>query len=202
MRAGRGGDWCETFAISENHIALSIGDISGHGIDEYDLMVAVRKVIHDAVLRGLSPMCALAEANRFLCINHPKKTATALLAFLNTDEQSLIFANAGHPAPLMANTEKTSFLEFPESDMLLGIDIDAKTKIRIIDVPPSTLLVLYTDGVSEHRKDAIQGEHELFDAVTLAYRSTSFPKADIIEKTMFLSGLNTDDVSILTAFTE
>ena len=195
-----GGDWCETFALSENRVALSIGDICGHGVAEFSLMLTVRKIIRDAALAGLSLIAALAEANRFLCIYHPDKTASAILGFLDTNNQSFTFANAGHPAPLMANAKKTSFLESSVADLLLGVDLHAQTKIHNTDIPTSTLLVLYTDGVSENKKDAIRGMSDLYDAVTSAYTCIDFPKADIIAKNMDLMGSNADDVSILTAF--
>jgi serine phosphatase RsbU (regulator of sigma subunit) len=200
MLGTHGGDWCETFALSGNRIALSIGDICGHGFTEFNLMVTVRRIIRDTALQGASPMGALAAANRFLCTYQLDKTASAILGFLDMNNQSFTFANAGHPSPLMANSKKTSFLDSSVADLLLGVDVRTKTKIRRIDIPDSTLLVLYTDGVSENKRNAIQGMDDLCNAVTSAYACIDFPKADIIAKSMNLTGSNADDVSILTAF--
>ena len=69
--AARGGDWCEAFAIDGDIIALSIGDVCGHGAEKYDAMVAMRQAIREASLRGLSPAETLAEANRFLARYDP-----------------------------------------------------------------------------------------------------------------------------------
>ena len=202
MLAARSSDWCETFFISKSCIALSIGDVCGHGIEQYALMVAVRTIIHDAVVRGLSPNACLGEANRYLCTHHPDKTATAILAFLDTEKHSFRFANAGHPPPLMVSASKASFLEYADTDLMLGVDIAAKPTMRVVDLEAATLVVLYTDGVIEHGKDAIKGVDELIDAAIRAYDCSSSPQAHIIEKNMYLTGLNSDDASILTAFVD
>lgn len=77
--AHEGGDWCEAFVISDDVIALSIGDVCGHGLEKYSAMVALRQAIRDAARLGLDPAQALAEANRFLRHYDPQENATGLL---------------------------------------------------------------------------------------------------------------------------
>lgn len=179
---------------------MSIGDISGHGIDRFEIMVETRNVIRKAMLNCLDPVASLAHANRFLCANHTDLTATGILGILDTKKRSLTFANAGHPAPLMADARKTRFLQSGEAGLLLGVDPNATTTLHEVALPTSSLLVFYTDGVTEHKKDVLQGTQDLLDAATDAYEAPSFQKAERIEKKMYLNGFNRDDVAILTAF--
>jgi serine phosphatase RsbU (regulator of sigma subunit) len=200
MLGAYGGDWCETFIVSEDVIALSIGDVCGHGIEKFDTMFSLRKAIHDAVGHGLDPAQALAEANRFLRRYDPEEYATALFALLNIRSRSLVFANAGHPPPLVTGPGGTSFLEFPNADFPLGLEANMVPVLHVVSVPEETLLIFYTDGVSEHARKPLDGARELHDAAIFAYNFSVLPTAAVIEKRMCLTGSNHDDAAILTAW--
>lgn len=204
MPAGRatgGGDWCEAFAVSEDVIALSIGDVCGHGLAKVAAMIATRQAIRDAAFLGFDPAQTLAAANRFLRRYDPDENATAIFALLNTRQRSLSFANAGHPPPLMAGPCGTLFLDFPDSDLPLGIEAEILPALRVISAPAATLFVLYTDGVSEHDRKPLQGEAQLRDAAMFASQFSPLLTATVIEELMFLTGSNRDDAAILAAWT-
>lgn len=197
----RGGDWCEAFVVGDGVIALSIGDVCGHGKRKYGTMVAIRKAVRDAARRGLDPAQTLAEAHRFLRAYDPDDYATALLAHLHVESRTLVFANAGHPPLLICEAERTAFVQYPQNDLPLGIEEAFTPALRILDIPEGSQLVLYTDGVTEHLRKPLQGEAELLAAAAFAYRETSVPAADAIASHMKLGGFNHDDVAILTAST-
>jgi serine phosphatase RsbU (regulator of sigma subunit) len=199
--AARGGDWCETFAVSEDIVALSIGDVCGHGAEKFAAMGELRQTIRDAACRGLDPQQTLAVANRFLRRYDPEENATAILALLNVRKRSLVFANAGHPPPLIAGPFGALFLEYPEADLPLGIMAEITPALHVVSIPAATLLVLYTDGVSERDRKPIQGEFQLRDAVIFAYNVKHLASAAVIERQMFLTGSNLDDAAIMTAWT-
>ena len=201
MGAARGGDWADAFAVNEDVIALSIGDICGHGVQSITAMVATREAIRSAALAGLGPSQVLVEVNRFFCRRYRDTYSTALLAMFNIRKQTLSFANAGHPPLLIAGPAGTAFLEFPDSDLPLGITPDLEPKLRLISVPASTLLVLYTDGVTEHERQSLLGGAELRDAASTAYRSAASVPASVIEQQMLLANSNRDDIAIVTAQT-
>jgi serine phosphatase RsbU (regulator of sigma subunit) len=200
-RSTRGGDWCEAFAVSDDVMALSIGDVCGHGDEKYGAMVATSRAIREAACRGLDPAQTLAEAHLFLRAFDHAEYATALFGLLNLRTHTLVFANAGHPAPLLATPHETVYLEYPQSDLPLGIEDPFMPALREVDVPASTLLVFYTDGVTEHEFKPLQGATELRDAAIFATKFSLLPTAAVIEKLMFLTGSNRDDAAILTAWT-
>ncbi len=197
----RGGDWCEAFVVGDGVIALSIGDVCGHGKQKYLTMIAVRKAIRDAARRGLDPAQTLIEAHRFLRKLDPGEYATALFAHLHVATRVLTFANAGHPPPLVASSKSTAYLEFSEYDLPIGIEDTFGPALRTARMPEDALLVFYTDGVTERDRTPLKGEAELRDAAIFAYNFATLPSAQVIERQMHLGGSNHDDVAILTAWT-
>jgi serine phosphatase RsbU (regulator of sigma subunit) len=199
LQATRGGDWCETFVVSPEVVALSIGDVCGHGPGTFETMVAMRQVVHDAALRGLDPGQTLAAANHTVCERDPDLHVTAILALLDTHRSTLTFANAGHPPPLAIGPGGARFITYADSDLPLGVVRALVPALHVVTLPPRTLVVLYTDGVTEHERQPLRGEAQLRKAAQSAYKKYAFPTALVIEELMLLTKYNPDDASILTA---
>ncbi len=196
--AAGGGDWCEAFAIGDELIAISIGDVCGHGIEKMDVTEALRGRIHDALAQGRSPSAALEEANQMLRAYDDEENATAIVALLNPGRRSLTFVNAGHPPPLIAGPYGATYLEFSCPDVPLGIGAMVEPITHIVSLAASTLIVLYTDGVSEHERDPLAGATELCAAAVAAHASPTTPPATYLRDRMSLAGSNRDDAAILT----
>jgi serine phosphatase RsbU (regulator of sigma subunit) len=199
--ATRGGDWCEAFVVGDGIIALSIGDVCGHGEAKYATMSAIREVIRDAARRGLDPSGSLAAAHVFLRDHDPDGYATAIFAYLDIARRKLTIANAGHPPPLMCHQAGGAYLNDGGCDLPLGIEDAFVPALRYIDVPDDALLVFYTDGVTEHDRKPLHGEAQLRQAAIFAYNFSSLPTAAVIQKHMGLADSNHDDLAILTAWT-
>jgi serine phosphatase RsbU (regulator of sigma subunit) len=201
QNAASGGDWCEAIVLSENVIALSIGDVCGHGAESFHTMVATRAAIRESLHRHANPAHALVDASRFLRGYDAATYATALVALLDIESGRILFANAGHPPPLMTGLHGTDFLEFSDFDLPIGLVDECEPTLRIVHLPADSLLVLYTDGVTEHERNPIRGEAQLREAAQFAYHHLGHASAAVIERQMFLTGSNLDDVAILTART-
>lgn len=197
----RGGDWCESYFLSQDVIALSIGDICGHGIEKFASMVLVREIIRCAARKNCTPAEILMEVNAYLCRPGGQEIATAIFGLLNLRERSLTFSNAGHPPPLIAGSSGIFYLSSQSADLPLGIMPNYVATTHIVGVPAATLLVFYTDGVTEHDRHPLQGNKELCNAVARAYDLPTKITANDIGKTMFSGGASCDDAAILTAWT-
>jgi serine phosphatase RsbU (regulator of sigma subunit) len=198
--AARGGDWCETFVLSNDVVALSIGDVCGHGAEAFPAMTAIRRAVREAAFRGLDPARTLAAANRFVGDLDPELHATAFFGCLDTHLGIITFANAGHPPPLLVAPSGSRFLTDSVADLPLGVETVLTPELRFARMPGRSMLVLYTDGVTEHERRPLRGEAQLLDAAGLAYRYTVSRAASAIEALMFLTPANRDDASILTAW--
>jgi len=199
--AAQGGDWCETFPIGADVVALSIGDVCGHGAEAFQAMFWTRQALRDASAAGLDPAQTLAAVDCAILSEQPELYVTAIFGLLDTRSHTLVFGNAGHPPPLMAGISGERFLDFGDGDLLLGVKAAATRTVHVVKVPAETLLVLYTDGVVEYRRDTIGAQKRLREAATVAHYHSRLPAAQVIEGQMFLNGSNADDASILTART-
>ncbi len=99
--ASQGGDWCEAIPVSDSIVALSIGDVCGHGASAVPMMMIMRQLARDAVDQGMKPGQILSHLNAALCTDEAPTYVTAILALLDTRLRKLTFANAGHPPPLI-----------------------------------------------------------------------------------------------------
>lgn len=199
--ATRGGDWCEAFAVSDDVTAFSIGDVSGHGDHKHATMVAIRRTIREAVQRGLDPVTTIEAANVFVQRYDPNEIATAIVGLLNQRLRLLTFANAGHPAPLLAGSGGAAYLEYPSADLPLGVESPYVPELHGVAVPAATLLVFYTDGITEHERKPLEGEAQLSDAALFAYELPTLQAAAVIEKRMHLHRPLRDDAAIMAAWT-
>lgn len=196
----RGGDWCEVFSLANGLVALSIGDVCGHGPLAFDSMVAIRAAIRDAAHDGLCPAEVLTAANAFICARGSDLFATAIFGVLDARIGTLTFVNAGHPPPLLAGADGAKFLTSQDPDYPLGLSPLLLPRTVTTIVPMETLLVLYTDGVTEHERDVLRGEAQLFAAAIDIERDGSLPTACAIAERMGLEVSNHDDAAILTAW--
>ncbi len=194
-----GGDWCEAFIVSDHSVALSVGDVCGHGTDSYEAMLVVRHTIRAAALAGLDPARTLDAANGALQTWRPATYATAVFALVDTRRRHVTFANAAHPPPLVVCREQSAYLAYGPADLPLGLGFATPTRLRRMAMPFDTLLVLYTDGVTEHQREPLIGERELGEAANFAFDHPGHSTATIIERHIGIRTPNFDDAAILTA---
>jgi serine phosphatase RsbU (regulator of sigma subunit) len=197
--AACGGDWCDAFALSEHIIAFSIGDVSGRGDEKHPTVVELRQAIRDALRSGADPARAIAQANRILS-QTAQEQATAIVGILDVRESTLVFANAGHPAPVLGGAHGALFLEDDDADFPLGVYDDLEPKTHIVDIPAGSLVVFYTDGVTEREHMPLLGMAALLNATIFAYNFTALPTAEAIARQLMLTEVETDDAAILAAW--
>jgi serine phosphatase RsbU (regulator of sigma subunit) len=191
------GDWCDAFYVSEHLLAVSVGDACGHGHAASPERNAIRAAL-DAALRASSdPVRALVHANRIAMNRAAGTLVTALVGFLDTVEHTFAFANAGHPPPLLVGPAGDLFLERTIGDLPLGIGHAYAAEPYLVPVPPDRLIVLYTDGLTEHERDTLRGEKELRAAAAVAYRLPRHNAARTIAGRLLGQACGPDDVGIL-----
>ena len=96
-----GGDWYDAFALDDHRVLISIGDVTGHGLQASIIMAKIRHSLNAVAMyeNDLSRMLDVAEAitlRRF-----PLAIATAFVAVVDTNAGTITYANAGHPRPLL-----------------------------------------------------------------------------------------------------
>lgn len=197
-----GGDWCDAFAIARDCVAVSIGDVSGHGEAAAETMRVMRLAVASAIYQGVSPSSVLSVANTAAHACGDEIIVTATVAVLDRRRLTLTFANAGHPPPLMITSAGDGFLSSDVCDLPLGVLRRYRASDYVVALPKEAMLVFYTDGIVEHRRDYLRGERELIDACRAVYELPAGDAAYAIAQRIFQDGRGHDDASILTLRSE
>jgi len=195
-----GGDWCEVVAVSDDVVALTVGDVAGHGSEVQHIMAAVRDALVAAIAVTHAPAAVLAIANatavRFF--EGEGVIVTAIVGFLNHRTHTLTFANAGHPPPLMMTGDRAAYLAQRPADLPLGIYRHHRAADYVVALPLDAVVLFYTDGITEHDRDPVRGEIELAEAARLTYDRPAIDLAHAVASCV-LGGIRGDDDAAVLA---
>jgi len=192
-----GGDWYDAFRLPDGRIAFSLGDVAGHGLRAAIVMGEVRQAFRAAALNPNSPSLVLERANTIVNMRANPVMVTAIFGIVDPHDGTVTYASAGHPAPVLALPGGTAHV-LPKDGVPLGIGETVEASDWTITVPPGATLALYTDGLIEYTRNAIEGERRLLDALRAeAVDSSPQPARGLLSR-IFDDYENTDDVATLT----
>ncbi|PTM84359.1 serine phosphatase RsbU (regulator of sigma subunit) [Streptomyces sp. VMFN-G11Ma] len=193
-----GGDWFSVVELPDGDAVFVVGDVAGHGLDAVATMALLRFTAKGMVITGSSLTGALARLNTLLLHSRDSHgTATLILARYHPAEHRLVWAQAGHPPPLLVRDGEARFLERPRG-MLLGASpapVYAEAECRL---EPGDRVILYTDGLVERPAEGIdRGLQRLSDAVLTQHTQgpDSLPLGPLLAS--MLEGEHRDDVCVL-----
>lgn len=158
-----GGDWYDAFEMQDGLICVSVGDVTGHGLDAAVTMSEMRRAIrtavtaHDSPAAALNAVDAIASAQRI-------GIASALLGYFDARTATLRYACAGHPVPILLTGLKRAY-PMPGGGTLLGLGLSCASPERTLTLPPGGSVVLYTDGLIEYDRDIMAGEQRLIGCI-------------------------------------
>jgi PAS domain S-box-containing protein len=189
-----GGDWYDAIELDDGRVVISIGDVAGHGLDAAVVMGKLRQTIR-AVARivDFDPVAILDATDRSLRCEAADTICTAFVGVLDPRSQTLSFASAGHPPPLLRSNE--TIVELRGRGLPLGLRRPGEGRGDSLALPQTGMLVLYTDGLIESTRDLEAGERRLRDALGAVDDTTGAPARYIAERV--LANGARDDVAIL-----
>lgn len=158
-----GGDWFDAFPRPDGSIVICVGDVTGRGLDAAGLMAKLRQSIGVAAMYEREPDQILDAVDRHLRSRRAEALATAFLGIIEPDGSSMVFANAGHPPPLLRYPKET--VELRAHGLPLGIRDFGKPERKRVSLEGALLLTLYTDGLIEGTRDLVFGERRLREVV-------------------------------------
>lgn len=151
-----GGDWYHAAVADDGSVILAVGDVAGHGVQAAATMAQLRHAL--AALAATTtgdPAALLQHLNQLIYSSvPPDATATAVVARYDPATHNLTWAQAGHPAPLLTRDGVTVELPRPRGT-LLGAVRRPRYDTATTTLDPNDLLVLYTDGLIEHRSHSL-----------------------------------------------
>lgn len=192
-----GGDWYDAAQLPDGRVILSIGDVCGFGLDAAVAMANVRQVVRGVAQIHPDPATMLDAADRTLHAEDPDRIVTAFVGVFDPVTSLLAYASAGHPRPLVRHADGI-VSELVAGGLPLGLPIPIAPRItHSATLPPGTLLVLYTDGVTEATHDLLAGEKRLREVVGDAATLDAANVAETIGAAV-IPAVSNDDVAILT----
>lgn len=154
-----GGDFYEFIPLTEDSIAIAIGDVADKGVPAALFMAMVRSFLRAEVKAGVSPKHVLeAVNNHLLGLNDKDVFVTILFGILNNKTRQFVYSRAGHELPILVD-HNGGVKQLPKGvGQVLGIFDLVTLDEQIIDFTDNSMMLLYTDGIS----DAINQQNEMF----------------------------------------
>lgn len=145
-----GGDFYDFFLLDEDHLALSVADVSGKGIPAALFMVISKTLLKNTAQTGKSPKEVLELTNNMLCEgNIAEMFVTVWFGIYEISTGRLTAANAGHEYPVIKRKEGDyALFKDPHGVVLAGLE-HMKYKEYELTLEKGDTLFVYTDGVAE-----------------------------------------------------
>ena len=150
------GDYYDFLELPEHKVALAIGDVCGKGMSASLLMANVQGLLRSQAAAARDSLGELArKINRHL---HGSlggaKFCTLFYGVYDDVQRQFEYVNAGHHPPLVVTPQGVRNLE--PTGLPLGLFPEVAHSPRLEALVPGTLLVLYSDGITEARN--VRGE--------------------------------------------
>ncbi len=178
------GDFYDYFVIDDDHIGMTIADVSGKGVPAALFMTVCKTMIKSAAKEESSPASIISKLNRRFCENNPDMMfVTVWFGIYNVSTHEICCVNAGHEYPALYKAGTGSYeLLVDEHDLLLGYDPEASYTEHTIRLEAGDKLYLYTDGVPEATRsdDTLYGTDRMLAALNLSVSKTGSETFDAL----------------------
>jgi hypothetical protein len=131
-------------------VAVIVGDVSGHGRSALPQTTLVRFTLRAYLEAGMSPRSALQMAAPVLERQLGDSFATVVLATYHPRDRTLVYACAGHPAPMVIGTAPIAPVTACSAPPI-GAGQPTGTRQTVVSLPGESLVCFYTDGVLDSR---------------------------------------------------
>jgi serine phosphatase RsbU (regulator of sigma subunit) len=153
------GDWYDVLPLPDGRFAVVVADVSGHGARAGIVAIQLKRLLEAALHLSPEPDLALAMAARVFS-DEAERFASCVVVVVDPDSGTVRYANAGHPAPLVLRRDDSvdggvrvvTELE-PTGPLLswLHLDVPGSWHTETASMAPGSLLVVFTDGLTEAR---------------------------------------------------
>jgi phosphoserine phosphatase RsbU/P len=195
-----GGDFYDVFEIEHDRIGVMIGDISGKGLGAAVLTSLLKNTLRaHTVERDKTPAAILHLTNEVVYrATRIEQFATVFFGILDCADGTLVYANAGHTAGAIVGDGRAA-PRLVATGPVIGAFGDVSYRDQEVRLDPGEVLFLYTDGLTEARREAEQfGEERLFE---LLEGLSGIEPDELIDRVLdecdaFTGGMLRDDLAI------
>lgn len=150
-----GGDFYDFIELGQGKLGISIGDVTGHGVNAALVMGMCKKVMNLVAKFEFSPAKSLSLANEEIIKDLDGQTFVSMwYGILDPATGHLRYARAGHEPLMLYNVNRTpKHQHFKPRGMAVGLisgdKFEKLTEEAELQLIPGDLLILYTDGIPE-----------------------------------------------------
>lgn len=150
-----GGDYLTVHHASNDHLAIALYDVSGHGVSA----ALTANLVHTQLQQLLSqdrPTSNIIDLlNRFITQNIERTGMfiTLVVGVFDLYKGTVTFSNAGHPDIVVMNMLHDRFETIPSHTTPIGIRPEILSAINetTVELKPGDRFTIYTDGFVESR---------------------------------------------------
>src|SRR4029077_8930443 len=155
--------------LGPGRLGIALADISGKGISAALIMASLQAALRSqALFNGHGPGSTAAIVTRLnqhlYRSTAPDRFATLFYGVYDVQTHRLEYTNAGHPPPLCITGKQVQRLS--AGGTVLGLFDDGQYESQSVDVAPGSLLIAYSDGLTEAENPDGQefGDQRVLDA--------------------------------------
>ena len=204
-----GGDFYDFYLLDENHLVVTIADVSGKGIPAALFMMISKTILKNFSMTMTNPddfAAVMSLSNNQLCQNNDAMMfVTVFMGMLDIKTGEFVFVNGGHNPPLVYHkaTDSYEYLKVKKNFVLGGME-DIDFIQQSIKLEKGDSLFLYTDGVTEalNPDNELYGEERLINCLNHSDKSSSvkellsFVRADVNKHVN--GAAQSDDITMVT----
>jgi PAS domain S-box-containing protein len=145
-----GGDFYDFIPSRDGGLGMVIADVSGKSVPAALFMALSRTIVRANATHHQSGTEVLQDANDMISADSRSGMfVTLFYGVLDEKTRNLVYANAGHPPPLLFRGSTGDFVELEVTGIALGALCGMEYEERRMSLSTGDVLVLYTDGVTE-----------------------------------------------------
>jgi sigma-B regulation protein RsbU (phosphoserine phosphatase) len=148
-----GGDFYDIKKLDEDHVAVILADVSGHGLQAAFVTGLIKSIFEMSGMHRRDVATFATELNSMLCrLTPPETFATMLYWVYDARERTLDYINAGHaPLPILLVPGGVPRPMDEESYTVLAVMEFDDLPIHTLRIPAGTRMLMATDGLVDSR---------------------------------------------------
>jgi serine/threonine-protein kinase RsbW len=193
-----GGDWYDAFMITRNKLAVVVGDVVGRGIDAATTMGQLRSAIRALASAEHGPARLLNRLDRFVGRVESARMATVAYAEIDVGAGVMTYACAGHLPPLLQEPASAPRYLLDGRSGPLGTRAGRRDRTeQTLRLSAGSRLLLYTDGLIEHRRRPLDRGFEVLAQEWARHRDAPMPGITAAIADTLVGRVHGDDVCLL-----
>ena len=172
-----GGDFYDFIPLSDDSLAIAIGDVADKGVPAALFMAMVRSFLRAEARLGASPKKVLEAVNNHLLeLNDKGIFVTILFGILNSRAHRFTYTRAGHELPVLIDKNGSVEQLSRGKGQALGILDTLTLDEQLINLTDKNMMLLYTDGIT----DAIDRDNQMFGLQSLIQNVSEMPEQSVV----------------------